>query len=272
MPGVSGLLAGRRERLEVRLLRLLCRATGVLPRAGADALPRVRVLLGPLRGTLLTMPAAERLAYAIGTYERHVVRAVREHVRPGAVAFDIGANAGYIALVMAKGAGPGGRVFAFDPDPRSCRALEANAGRLRTGNLSVVPAAVGSAPGHVRLATFAYTLVSQMETATTAADAVFVEVDRTTIDSFVYDEGHPPPAVIKIDVEGAEEHVIQGAVTVLKRARPAVVAEVRAAAWPAIEAIVEPLGYERRVLSGTGHWTAGYGMHDILLTSPDHRG
>ncbi len=46
------------------------------------------------------------------------------------------------------------------------------------------------------------------------------------LDSFVFDEGHPPPEFIKIDVEGAESLVIAGGLRTIERYRPILLIEL----------------------------------------------
>lgn len=47
-------------------------------------------------------------------------------VTPGAVCVDVGANLGYFTVLAAAQAGPGGRVYAFEPDPDNFALLTAN--------------------------------------------------------------------------------------------------------------------------------------------------
>src|ERR1700694_4896060 len=53
--------------------------------------------------------------YLLGAFERSTVVTLEKLVRPGYVAFDIGANIGAHTLRLARGVGPTGRVFAFEP-------------------------------------------------------------------------------------------------------------------------------------------------------------
>src|SRR5262249_54527047 len=55
-----------------------------------------------------------------GTYEPHVVTAVRSHLSPGGVLLDVGAHVGYFSLIAAERVGPLGRVLSFEPNPASC--------------------------------------------------------------------------------------------------------------------------------------------------------
>jgi hypothetical protein len=69
-----------------------------------------------------------------------------------------------------------------------------------------------------------------------------VEVECTTIDAVSEATGRFP-ALLKIDVEGAEQAVIAGAVETLRLHRPIVFMEILPDNYPGIAAIVLPLGY-----------------------------
>lgn len=53
-----------------------------------------------------------------GYWEMWLTEVMTQVVKPGMVVADIGANLGYYTLMMAELVGPGGRVHAFEPDPR----------------------------------------------------------------------------------------------------------------------------------------------------------
>jgi hypothetical protein len=54
-----------------------------------------------------------------GTYEQALVYSIKKLVRPGEVCIDVGAERGYITLHLARAVDSGGRVLAFEPDPRA---------------------------------------------------------------------------------------------------------------------------------------------------------
>jgi hypothetical protein len=51
-------------------------------------------------------------------WEHTVALAIRDYCRPGDVVFDVGANAGGLALMMSRLVGPRGIVLAFEASPR----------------------------------------------------------------------------------------------------------------------------------------------------------
>jgi predicted methyltransferase len=51
---------------------------------------------------------------------------VRAHVQPGSIALDVGAHKGGYTYWLAKGVGPSGHVYAFEPQPRLATGLRAS--------------------------------------------------------------------------------------------------------------------------------------------------
>jgi FkbM family methyltransferase len=175
----------------------------------------------------ISMPALWRPAYVLGTFQRHVERAIVQHVHDGAVAYDVGANVGYFTMILARRAGPTGSVVAFEPDARNVAALRANVSENRLFNARVVESAVVEQSMPVTLATYSYVSVSHVVDGEIGRGARLLPVNGISLDDFVYRAGNPAPSFVKIDVEGAEGKVIRGMRRILREARPVVVAEVR---------------------------------------------
>jgi FkbM family methyltransferase len=137
------------------------------------------------------------------------------------VAIDIGANMGEFAFLMARHAE---RVVAFEPNRDLWPALR----RLLGNGVRLESAALSSAPGN---ASFRYlednTGVATVETRNPLsmignhAEIRTRTVELRTLDSFDLDR----VSFIKIDVEGHEEAVIEGAIETLRRNRPSLLIE-----------------------------------------------
>lgn len=134
---------------------------------------------------------------------------------PGDLCFDIGAHVGNRTLILA---GLGARVVALEPQPQLLRFLRLLCrGRER---VTVLPFAVGAAPGTVELVVSAATpTVTTASTGFRAAVAEIpsfawvewderVQVPVTTLDELIARHGRP--RFIKIDVEGMEPDVLAG--------------------------------------------------------------
>lgn len=148
---------------------------------------------------------------------------------PGAVAIDIGASLGEWAVPLARAVGPAGRLMAFEPQPLAARALAAT---FRVNNLmqaSVIEQAVSDAAGTRELAVQTVTS-SAVDTGRAHIGAAgpgetMAAVRSVTLDGFVAAAGLARLDLVKIDVEGHERAVLDGARTTIARFHPAIVME-----------------------------------------------
>lgn len=72
---------------------------------------------------------------------------IESTLKPGMVAFDLGANLGYYAIMMARLVGGSGRVYAVEPFPDSFRLLKENIRRNRVENVQIENVAIGPEDG-----------------------------------------------------------------------------------------------------------------------------
>ncbi len=201
---------------------------------------------GPLAGCRLHAPLHERLAYGFGSYEPVVMAEIQRIIRPESCFFDVGAHIGYFSLLAAKA---GARVFAFEPNPANVEVLQRNVDDNRLAKVTVVPKAVSDRDGTLRFATFPRSSVGKVASENLPSDARIDEIACCSLDGFVFGEGNPSPASIKIDVEGAEGSVLRGARVLLERHRPVLLVEMHGRGPQ--EAVLEataPFGYEWRRL------------------------
>lgn len=143
------------------------------------------------------------------------------HLTDGMVVMDVGANVGMITLLAAQKIGKTGRVYAFEPVPDIFARLKANIELNGFVNIVPVPIALFSARGVAKLSIChdgSSSIFRQVSTK-------YVEVLRETLDAFVEREGIKRVDAIKLDVEGAELHVIQGAHQTIQRFKPILMVE-----------------------------------------------
>jgi FkbM family methyltransferase len=182
--------------------------------------------------------------YAVGgmivneAYEPQETRFVCATVKPNEVALDIGANIGYYSLLMAKLVGPAGFVYAFEPHDGLCwylrRSLTENQFDARC---SVHCCALGDREGTVQfrvrpkrgldptdLQYYSNFYIAQGDS--DEDGRAFIQVEIKTLDSILSADRQRRVAFIKIDVEGAEYLVFQGARQMLQRDRPVILSEI----------------------------------------------
>jgi len=141
------------------------------------------------------------------------------HRHPGAF-LDVGANVGLHSLVALSA---GARVTSFEPVPRLAARLRRNLERNHaTGRVRVVPSAVGDRIGTAPmfLATRADDGSHSLVPGVAASRVEEILVPLTTLDDHLPSCESGPPSVIKIDVEGFEARVLDGAKRILGGHRP----------------------------------------------------
>jgi FkbM family methyltransferase len=215
----------------------------------------VSIAEGPARNLLLSgehLPLDHVQGFGIvrGLLEASVQEALRRTVREGSVVYDAGANLGFFTLLAARLTGPRGRVEAFEPLPSSAAAVRANAALNGFAQVHVHQAALGRETGRGEFLAVAEPSQSHLGDRGRHPDTRDVlEVDVLALDDLVGSRGHPPPDVLKIDVEGSEIAVLEGARDVLRSHAPAIVCELHETNREVHDLLVE-LGYEIENLEG----------------------
>jgi FkbM family methyltransferase len=131
--------------------------------------------------------------------------------RPGWVVFDVGANSGVYAIRQAR---RGAHVYAFEPNAGCYRRLEKSvrANEMET-HVTAIKSALGAAPGSAELLVpeGVTTMGSLRPEWTPHANANGVTVEVDTVDRVARKFGINRIDLLKIDVEGLELDVLQGA-------------------------------------------------------------
>ncbi len=163
-------------------------------------------------------------------FEQSELAFVRHLVKPGDHVLDLGAHVGFFAIHLAALVGPAGTVTAFEPFEENAELLERSVRENGFGDrVRLERAAVTRSTGRVPL-TFA--------TETLNSGGAFVVTDGRAV------EGHAvrhvrgvaldeltlprPIAFMKMDVEGAEPFVIEGASRLIAEDRPIILSELHA--------------------------------------------
>jgi FkbM family methyltransferase len=202
-----------------------------------------------------------RDVYFFGTYEPEITNLVLRTLRPGDLAFDIGANAGYFTLLMAGIVGGTGQVHAFEPNPKLVSTLkESVAMNSYEERVFVNSVAVGATTQH-QLEFFVSQLpensgISSLKPhlwgiAGGAYANHKILVDTTTLDEYVRAHGIRRCDLVKIDVEGAEDDVVRGMSIVLERLQPQIIICETSASGTADE-LLRQNGYRRHAASASG--------------------
>ena len=134
---------------------------------------------------------------------------------------DVGANIGFFTVRFAAWVGSGGCVIAIEPEAENLGALRQRIEKHGIENrVRIVPAVVINTRGTAHLK------VNPDHPGDHSVAETGVEVAAVTIDDLVRDENVRTLSLIKIDVQGAEMLVLEGARETLTKMRPTLLIEV----------------------------------------------
>ncbi|MEX2143649.1 MAG: FkbM family methyltransferase [Anaerolineales bacterium] len=193
-----------------------------LNRSAPAGLVETKVAAGGLAGATLLLDLHTEKDYWLGTYEMDLQQAIRDWAKPGMVAFDLGANAGYISLMLARQLGPKGMVMAFEPLPANQERLRANLNLNPNLVVNLVPKAVAEHSGaHIFQVHTSDDMGKLQGSAGRQADySGSIQVEAICLDDFVYKDKHSPPDLVKMDIEGGEVLALAGMKKMLNEKRP----------------------------------------------------
>lgn len=172
------------------------------------------ILVGPLRGCRWSLGSRGKIARVLlGTYEPRVTSWFLENVSAGDSMFDVGANAGYYTVLGGRIVGDSGQVVAIEPASANVHNLHNNVRTNQLTNVKVFQGAAGDKNGTVRFHDGAGTGTGHISKEGRSKIPMRSLDDLATAYDVV-------PTTLKIDVEGAELHVLRGATRLLTDAKP----------------------------------------------------
>jgi len=172
----------------------------------------------------------EATAFLMREWEASTWRYLARNLQPGDTLLDVGANIGLMLLqVRAK---KRIEVHAFEPSAATADRLRRNIDMNGWSDITVVQVAVSDRPGVLAL--------SGDNPVTRHVSRDGEQVTAITLDEYVA-ERHLDVHALKLDVEGYEPAVIQGARHLLVSQKPLIISEV-------IDAVLNERGFERRDL------------------------
>ena len=155
-----------------------------------------------------------------------VTEAILRLLDPGEEAIDVGANIGLTVSMMALALGPKGHAIAFEPGPESWRILTTNVAAWAGYDLAPISIVrkglsdrTGSASMHESIDLGGFSLEDEppgpVRIRPEGSSGITIEL--TTLDAFL--PGNSGIGLIKIDVEGHELQVLEGAKRLLEQKR-----------------------------------------------------
>lgn len=132
------------------------------------------------------------------------------------VFYDVGGYHGYHTILGSIGQ----KVYTFEPEPENLQHLKENIELNSNQDLEVIENPLWSREEELEIST------GKGGRSHIGDGNKQIKRRATTLDEFVLGTNHQPPDIIKIDVEGAEYHVLKGGKRVLEKYQPELIIEV----------------------------------------------
>jgi FkbM family methyltransferase len=161
--------------------------------------------------------------YLLGTSEPQEQYILDQLLEPGETFYDVGANIGFYSTLAGRLVGSTGRVYAFEPFPKSAGFARLNAEMNNFSHVQVIEAAVTQQNTTVTLSVAESS--AHHSTAHSEYGEKSIQVKGMSIDSFLQGDVRKPD-VIMIDVEGAEMEVLYGMTETIEVHKPTIMCEV----------------------------------------------
>lgn len=183
--------------------------------------PRAGIRSATVFGARMQLDLADLIQRAVwmGTYERQETRWAQDWLKPGDTFVDAGANIGYFTMLAADRCGPKGRVFAFEPNS-SCRETLVRA--VEENDLSQVTVSakgLGRRDEEVKIYVPPLSAGNNNATMTAVDGWPSNNVSITSLDAWSESSGVDSIKLLKIDVEGQELAVLEGASGLIEAGR-----------------------------------------------------
>ena len=156
-------------------------------------------------------------------WEPHVHQQVKKYALPGTTVLDVGAHIGTETIVMANCVGKSGKVHTFEPQKKNFRELWANCLINKLGDrVQLYHMAIGGAHMKVEIGEIVANSDGEVDEGGIGIWGGGDITEMRTIDSFRFNN----VSLIKIDVEGCEDEVLDGMVETLKNNKPVIIIEI----------------------------------------------
>lgn len=192
-----------------------------LPESGRYQLPGFYQLINGRHGVFVVNPRDHYVGLALATYGEYCEQEVRlfsQIIKPGHTVVEVGANIGAQTVPLAKLVGDLGEVHAFEPQPVIFQNLCANIALNSLQNVHTYSQAAGHASGYATLPPVDYTRPGNFGGIELQDQGQGTTVAVVRLDDVLADLPHV--RLLKLDVEGWEQSVLEGAPDLIARHRP----------------------------------------------------
>ena len=183
-------------------------------------------------GTKICVPAQPNLMSnfvlrELGDWFEEEIHFVRNFIKPGMLALDIGANYGLYSTAIAKNIGENGKLWCFEPTPNTAKALRSTIEKNNfTKQVELIEAGLSD---HIGTATFYLSANAELNSLTTKSkdSNQSTTIKLLTLDQCKKEYNWQTLDFIKLDAEGEERNILQKATETLKECSPLIMFELK---------------------------------------------
>lgn len=171
-----------------------------------------------VQGSKMFLDPGDSLDLSInGVYGELDTKIIREEIHEGDIVIDVGANIGYYTLIFAQLVGSSGKVFAFEPESKNFEILKKNIEINNYPNIVAEQKIVSDKSGIVKLFIAEHGIVGHRINQQKSSQK-FIEVESIILDNYIKKLNLDNKInFIKIDVEGSEPKVLEGAKEIMQK-------------------------------------------------------
>lgn len=163
-----------------------------------------------------------------GNYEKYETEIFKRFIKSNTILIDIGANIGYYTI-MASNLVKNGQIYSFEPELNNYNLLIKNVRVNDIQNVIPIQKAVSNKESKIKIFTDSRNLGNHSLAESNVPDKLgFLKVETITLDSLSDDLDNDAHIFIKMDTQGAEGLVIDGAKKLLRKNNITILMEF----WP----------------------------------------
>lgn len=194
-----------------------------------------RVVTKKVNGIWYELDLSEMIDYSLylyGYYEKETSRVLREQIRPEMTVVEVGANVGSHTFEIAKMLDPAkGRIICFEPTEFAFNKLKKNHSLNSFTNITLERVALSDTneTKTIERSTTPETMPFKASWDKTSGSAKHASVDQITfrrLDDYFVEERLDKLDLFKIDVDGYELRVLEGAKEILTKYAPVMIIEL----------------------------------------------
>lgn len=162
-----------------------------------------------------------------GDWFEDEIHFVRNFIKPGMIALDIGANYGLYSTAIANNLGEAGKLWCFEPTPSTANALRSTIKKNKLEKqVEIIEAGLSD---HAGTATFYLSPNAELNSLTSANEtsAESLTINLLTLDQCKQEHNWQTIDFIKLDAEGEEANILKKASQTLKECSPLIMFELK---------------------------------------------